>query len=124
LRENPKIAYCHDGERTFPARFGRALGTERDLERALSDAVCRRGAGEVGRADVACRRILASFPEQPDALHFLGVLRHEQAPSDETVGLIRRARGFERRQTVRSEHGANGASTNQRLMSHGRNSSL
>jgi len=34
-------------------------------------------------------RILERAPGQPDALHFLGVLRHTQGRSDEAVGLIR-----------------------------------
>jgi predicted TPR repeat methyltransferase len=35
--------------------------------------------------------VLARWPGQPDALHFLGILRHAQGRSDEGIALIRRA---------------------------------
>ncbi|MDE2369198.1 MAG: tetratricopeptide repeat protein [Burkholderiales bacterium] len=44
-------------------------------------------------AEPALHRILARWPEQPDALHFLGVLRHAQGRVDEAVDLIRRSLG-------------------------------
>lgn len=37
------------------------------------------------------RRILDTYGEQPDALHFLGVLRHQRGASDEAVRLIEAA---------------------------------
>jgi predicted TPR repeat methyltransferase len=42
-------------------------------------------------ADRALQAILQHWPDQPDALHFLGVLRHGQGRSEEAVALVRRA---------------------------------
>lgn len=42
-------------------------------------------------ADRALMAILHHWPEQPDALHFLGVLRHGQGRVDEALALVRRA---------------------------------
>jgi predicted TPR repeat methyltransferase len=42
-------------------------------------------------AEGALKWVLAAQPGHPDALHFLGVLRHRQGLADEAVGLIRRA---------------------------------
>lgn len=42
-------------------------------------------------AEVALQWVLEAQPGQPDALHFLGVLRHRQGLADEAVSLIRRA---------------------------------
>lgn len=37
------------------------------------------------------RQILDHLPDEPNALHFLGVLRHQQKRNDEAIDLIRRA---------------------------------
>lgn len=37
------------------------------------------------------QEVLGRFPEEPNALHYLGVLRHQQGRNDEAVELIRRA---------------------------------
>src|SRR5262245_28378274 len=37
------------------------------------------------------RRILEKVPDFPDALHFSGVLAHQQGKSDEAIALIRRS---------------------------------
>lgn len=42
-------------------------------------------------ADQLCRRILELAPEQPDALHLLGLGRHHVGRTDEGVALIRKA---------------------------------
>jgi predicted TPR repeat methyltransferase len=45
----------------------------------------------VDEAEPALLNILQRWPTQPDALHFLGVLRHTQGRSDEAVSLIRQS---------------------------------
>ena len=42
-------------------------------------------------AEVALTDVLGRWPAQPDALHYLGVLRHTQGRSEEGVALIRQA---------------------------------
>lgn len=42
-------------------------------------------------ADRALRDILRHWPDQPDALHYLGVLRHRQGRTPEAVSLVRQA---------------------------------
>ena len=42
-------------------------------------------------AETLYRRILAAAPQQPDALHFLGMARHQLGHSEEGIALIERA---------------------------------
>jgi predicted TPR repeat methyltransferase len=58
---------------------------------ALLEAIRRHRAGDLRSAEVAYRRILRSMPHDVDALHFLGVLRHQQGCSEEGSGLVQRA---------------------------------
>jgi predicted TPR repeat methyltransferase len=58
---------------------------------ALRQAVALLREERLDEAAPALEAILARLPEQPDALHFLGVLRHVQGHSDEGIALIRRA---------------------------------
>jgi predicted TPR repeat methyltransferase len=45
----------------------------------------------IDEAETALQEVLQGSPDQPDALHFLGVLRHTQGRVDEAVSLIQRA---------------------------------
>lgn len=58
---------------------------------ALTAAVDLLRTEQLDEADGAFTAILAESPDQPDALHFLGVLRHAQGQVEEGVSLIRRA---------------------------------
>ncbi len=58
---------------------------------ALDDAISLLRAERIEEAEPALLAILGRWPEQPDALHFLGVLRHTQGRVDEAVALIQRA---------------------------------
>src|SRR5215472_12628636 len=57
------------------------VGLEESLARAIADLQEDR----FDEAEGALAQVLASEPEQCDALHFLGVLRHQQWRSDEGV---------------------------------------
>lgn len=46
---------------------------------------------QIEEAELALSDVLAAVPAQPDALHFMGVLRHTQGRTDEAVELIRQA---------------------------------
>ena len=48
-------------------------------------------AKELDKAAVVFESVLQRWPGQPDALHFLGVLKHQAGDSDAAVALIRRA---------------------------------
>ena len=58
---------------------------------SLSAAVQHHQEGRLAKAGDSYQRILDAHPDQPDALHFLGVLRHQQRRSEEGLALIRRA---------------------------------
>jgi predicted TPR repeat methyltransferase len=47
--------------------------------------------GKLAEAEAVYLEILALVPDEPNALHFLGVLRHQQNRNDEALDLIRRA---------------------------------
>jgi len=61
------------------------------LQDALRHAVGVLREERLDEAEVALTDVLRRWPEQPDALHFLGVLRHTQGRSDEGIALIRQA---------------------------------
>jgi predicted TPR repeat methyltransferase len=46
---------------------------------------------QIEEAEQALHDVLSAAPDQPDALHFLGVVRHTQGRTDDAVALIRRA---------------------------------
>ena len=61
------------------------------LAKALAAAVDLLRTEQIDEAEPALQNILEQWPDQPDALHFLGVLRHTQGQAREAVELIRRA---------------------------------
>lgn len=48
-------------------------------------------AKDIGKAQEILTAILGRWPDQPDALHFLGVLEHQRGRSDRALELIRRS---------------------------------
>jgi predicted TPR repeat methyltransferase len=57
----------------------------------LLEAIRRHRAGELEAAEAVYLRELERTPRQPDALHFLGVLRHQQNRTAEGIALVQRA---------------------------------
>lgn len=57
---------------------------------ALQAAVALLRDERLDAAEAAFKHILRRWPDQPDAMHYLGVLRHAQGQVDEAVRLIRR----------------------------------
>ncbi|TCO78098.1 putative TPR repeat methyltransferase [Plasticicumulans lactativorans] len=58
---------------------------------ALQLAIRHHKADELQQAEAIYLRLLEAIPDQPDALHFLGVLRHQQRRTEEGIALVRRA---------------------------------
>jgi predicted TPR repeat methyltransferase len=78
------------------SRKGRPVGQGRwdgtvTLSEALQIAVALHRKGETAEAETLYNRVLAAQPDQPDALHFLGVLHHQRGQSTEAVELIARS---------------------------------
>jgi len=69
----------------------RVENLEVPVDEALQLAVAQQVEGRLAEAESVYAQVLAMHPEHPDALHYLGVLRHQQKRSDEGVELIRRA---------------------------------
>ncbi len=61
------------------------------IQQALRIALEHQQAGRLPQAEAAYRNILRAAPEQPDALHFLGILAHQTGNSEMAVQLIRHA---------------------------------
>ena len=57
----------------------------------LSEALDLQGAGRMGESIEVLERVLAREPENPDALHLLGVARFTQGRREEGVALVERA---------------------------------
>ena len=74
--------------KTRPRQAGTPGANLREL---LEHAIAHVRHGRRAEADQALQAILKHWPEQPDALHFLGVLRHDQGRSAEAIALVRRA---------------------------------
>lgn len=68
---------------------GGASGEEPDIARMLAQAIALLREEQIEQAEQALNDVLEAVPRQPDALHFLGVLRHTQGRVDEAVALIR-----------------------------------
>lgn len=60
-------------------------------EEALREAIRQHRAGDLRAAEVVYHNVLNVMPQNVDALHFLGVLRHQQGRTDEGVGFVQRA---------------------------------
>src|SRR6185369_4288102 len=70
---------------------GARLPDKTPLAQALAGAIDHLRNERIEEAEPALLDILARWPEQPDAQHFLGVLRHTQGRIGEAVALIRGA---------------------------------
>ncbi|WP_284615954.1 tetratricopeptide repeat protein [Aquabacterium humicola] len=62
-----------------------------DLAAALAAAIELLRSERLPEAEAALDALLACWPQQPDALHYLGVLRHAQGRADDAVTLVRQS---------------------------------
>jgi predicted TPR repeat methyltransferase len=74
-----------------PAPVDAAASQIDTLEDALAEALRLLRAEQLPQAEALYQAVLSRDPRQPDALQFLGVLRHLQGQRDESIGLIRQA---------------------------------
>ena len=65
--------------------------TEREIEFEIADATARHQRGDAAGAESICRRVLASSPQQPDALYLLGLIELDRGHCEQAVGLLQRA---------------------------------
>lgn len=65
--------------------------TQLTIEQALAAAVSFQRQKQLPQAEAILQAVLDAEPASPDALHFMGVLRHQQGRREEAVDLIRRA---------------------------------
>ena len=64
---------------------------ELTLEEAVALAILLQKNEQLAEAQELYRRVLETAPNHPDALHYAGVLAHQQGRSDEAVALIERS---------------------------------
>jgi predicted TPR repeat methyltransferase len=64
---------------------------EVSLEEAIAIAVLFQKNGQLAEAEDVYCKILSVEPDHPDALHFAGILAHQQGRSDEGIELIERS---------------------------------
>jgi len=67
------------------------MSHEVSLEEAMSIAIVLQKNGQLADAEDVYRKILDIAPDHPDALHYAGVLAHQQGRSDHAVELIERS---------------------------------
>ena len=85
----------------LPARPAPAPAPQ--VQQALARGLQAHQAGRLPEAEQAYRQVLQTQPNQPDALHLLGVLAHQVGRHDVAAELISRAIGVNRR--VAAYHG-------------------
>src|SRR6266540_2060797 len=64
---------------------------ELTLEEAVALAILLQKHDQLVEAQEVYRRVLETAPNHPDALHYAGVLAHQQGRSDEGIALIERS---------------------------------
>ncbi len=69
----------------------KAEGQHLTLSEALSFALELHKGGHLDEAGALYRKVLEAEPEQPDALHYLGVLSHQTGDGEAAIALIERA---------------------------------
>ena len=67
---------------------------ELTLEEAVSFAIILQKNGQFDGAHELYRRVLETAPDNPRALHYAGVLAHQQGRNDEALALIERSIGL------------------------------
>ena len=67
---------------------------ELSIDEALQVAVQLHRLRELDNAELIYRRVLEVLPEQPDALHFLGILLHQRGRNDEAIEFIEKSIAF------------------------------
>src|SRR5271165_3072696 len=65
-------------------------GTE-SISAAIQTAMKHQESGRLAQAEACCRQILQSAPNQPDALHLLGVIAYQVGKNAIAVELLNRA---------------------------------
>ena len=64
---------------------------ELTIDEAVAVAVLLQRNEQLDEAQAVYRRVLESVPNHPDALHYAGVLAHQQGRSDEAVALVEKS---------------------------------
>ena len=67
------------------------------IEPLLQQGIAHHQAGHFSEAQTIYRQVLARRPDQPDALHYLGVLAGQAGDHQTAIDLIRRAVSFARK---------------------------
>jgi tetratricopeptide (TPR) repeat protein len=66
-------------------------GPDLDIGQTLARAHAHWNAGQADQAEMACQRVLAVWPAQPDAMHLLGLMAHTYGNLDLAIAHIRKA---------------------------------
>ena len=61
------------------------------MQATLKVAIQHHSKGELALSEAMYRSVLKEFPNQPEALHFLGLAIHQAGRSEEAVKLLRKA---------------------------------
>jgi len=66
-------------------------GLDREMQKTLETAVAHHNAGELAQAEGLYRQVLEQDPDQPVALHLLGVVAHQNNQNEQAKTLISKA---------------------------------
>jgi tetratricopeptide (TPR) repeat protein len=73
------------------AKAGGKKSAGASMREQLSSAIALHRQGQLEEAEKAYLALLQSDQDHPEALHFLGVMRHQQGQSLQGIALVRRA---------------------------------
>ncbi len=87
----PDHGPAHGPDRGIPSLSEAALPAVTDVQKRLQAALQHHQAGQLDAAAAAYREVLHLDPDQPAALHFLGIIHFQQGRLDEAYRLVSRA---------------------------------
>ncbi|MGI9265220.1 MAG: tetratricopeptide repeat protein, partial [Gammaproteobacteria bacterium] len=71
---------------------GEGQATDMNVSRVMQQAFERHQQSSLADAEALYRQAREVAPQQPDALHFLGILCHQTGRQEEALGLMQQAR--------------------------------
>lgn len=74
-----------------PRKTKKARAPKPSVDTELARAVQLMDAGELAMSESVCRKVLLRAPDEPEALHLLGVLLGERGDTEEAIALLERA---------------------------------
>ena len=77
----------------MPKTQFQSVNGQKNIDSELKKAFLAQKSGQIDTARQFCRRVLKRKPNDPDALHLMGIVLHQLGMPDEAVGFLLKAVG-------------------------------